>query len=97
MSAIWGIVVQNGIVDTKQKEELMRKAYSRCVIDRTEHYANNQVALGCGIQYFTPEARNEILPVVNEEDEIYFTADVVLDNREELLKRLGILFDDKKK
>ena len=95
MSAIWGIVAQDEIIDVKQKEEIMRKSYSHCVIDRTEYYANNEVALGCGIQYFTPEARMEILPVVNEEDEIYFTADVVLDNREELLKCLGISSDDK--
>lgn len=95
MSAIWGIVAQDEIIDVKQKEEIMRKSYSHCVIDRTEYYVNNEVALGCGIQYFTPEARMEILPVVNEEDEIYFTADVVLDNREELLKCLGISSDDK--
>ena len=66
MSAIWGIVAQDEIIDVKQKEEIMRKSYSHCVIDRTEYYANNEVALGCGIQYFTPEARMEILPVVNE-------------------------------
>lgn len=95
MSAIWGIITHNSVMDMKQKEESMRKAYSHCVIDRTEYYTGEKVAFGCGIQYFTPEAKKELLPIADEANGIYFTADVILDNREELLKRLGYSCDDR--
>ncbi len=94
MSAIWGVISQNCVIDIKEKEEKIRNAYSNCVIDRVEYYSGEQVAFGCGIQYFTPEAQKEVLPIIDDENGIYFTADVVLDNREDLLKKLGILNDD---
>lgn len=95
MSAIWGVLTKDSTIDMKKKEELLRESYSHCIIDRTEYYVGEHVALGCGIQYFTPEAQAETLPIADEANGIYFTADVVLDNREELLKRLGYTSDDK--
>ena len=44
--------------------------------------------MGCGIQYFVPQAKEEQLPCT--ESGIYFTVDAVLDNRRELCERLGI-------
>lgn len=94
MSAIWGVITQDKIIDIKEKEENLRSAYSHCVIDRIEYFAGDEVGIGCGIQYFTPEATKETLPIIDLENGIYFTADVVLDNREELLRRLGLPNDN---
>lgn len=96
MSAIWGLYLfEDSKVNIDNAEQAMREGYQQCVIDRTEYYQGDQVALGCGIQYFTPEAENEKLPIIDQKKGIYFTADVMLDNREELLERLGYQKDDK--
>ena len=95
MSAIWGVITQDETINIKEKEEKLRESYSHCVIDRTEYFVGDKIGIGCGIQYFTPEAYGEVLPKIDQEKEIYFTADVVLDNRDELLKRLGFSSDDR--
>ncbi len=88
MSAIWGIIDLNTHigVDMVQTEQKMRKCYTGCVIDRTEYAIGEDYAVGCGIQYVTAEARDEKLPLV--EKEVVFTADAIVDNRDELLTRL---------
>ncbi len=88
MSAIWGAINLKGNVIDKETQKMLRQAFDRCVIDRYEEIANENVYMGCGIQYFTPEAEKEKLPLSKED--IFFTADVVLDNRKELLDKLGI-------
>lgn len=88
MSAIWGAIDMQGneIPDSIQK--MMRQAFDKCVIDRYEEICCGNVYMGCGIQYFVPEAKEEQLPFAV--DGIFYTADVVLDNREELGSRLGL-------
>ena len=92
MSAIWGAIDLTGNPIDKEKQVLLRQAFDKCVIDRYEELIDRNVYMGCGIQYFTPEAVNEKLPF--NENEYFFTADVVLDNREELLEKLGISKDN---
>lgn len=88
MSAIWGIIdfEQKSIRQSEQKR--IRSIFDKCVIDRYEELAKDNVYMGCGIQYFTKEAKYEVMPIY--EDGIYFDADVVLDNRDELISMLGI-------
>lgn len=88
MSAIWGAINLKGDSIGKETQNMLRMAFDKCVIDRYEESSNGNVYMGCGIQYFVPAAEKEKLPLV--EENIYFTADVVLDNREELLKKLEI-------
>lgn len=88
MSAIWGIIDFDKRIITEDEGHRMRKSFDRCVIDRYEERCQDNVYMGCGIQYFTPEAKNEILPII--EDGVYFDADVVIDNREELMTKLSI-------
>jgi len=88
MSAIWGALSLNGAKLPDNLGARMREAYAGCAIDRFEEYSETCAAFGCGIQYFTPEAERETLPLAN--DQFIFTADVVLDNRDELLARLGL-------
>lgn len=94
MSAIWGAIDLKGNSINKDVCEQMRRAFDRCVIDRYEEYFDEDVYMGCGIQYFTPEARVEKMPI--HKRNIYYTADVVLDNRETLCKRLGISLQQNK-
>ena len=88
MSAIWGIIDFDKRIITEDEGHRMRKSFDRCVIDRYEERCQDNVYMGCGIQYFTPEAKNETLPII--EDGVYFDADVVIDNREELMAKLSI-------
>ena len=98
MSAIWGFIDFNG---NSNKESIvhinntMRQGYADCKIDRYDEYIADNICIGCGIQYFTPEAKKEVLPIIDEERGIFFTADAIIDNREELLTRLGYQADDK--
>ena len=88
MSAIWGAIDMQGKEIPVNIQNMMRKAFDKCVIDRYEEICSGNVYMGCGIQYFVPEAKGEQLPFA--EEAIYYTADVVLDNKEELCKRLGL-------
>lgn len=89
MSAIWGAIDLTGGEIAEEEISLLKDAAAACRIDRYEEIRAHHVYMGCGIQYFVPQSKEEQLPCT--EDGIYFTADVVLDNRRELCERLGIL------
>ena len=98
MSAIWGYIdfsENSSLEDTKKINDMMRDGYKSCVIDRFNDYVSDSFCLGCGIQYFTKEAEKEILPIIDDERSIFFTADAIVDNRDELLGKLGYNSDDK--
>ena len=59
-------------------------------IDRYNTEEMGIAEFGCGIQHFTQEAEREILPFKDERQGILMTADVVLDNRAELMRQLGV-------
>lgn len=88
MSAIWGAIDLSGKPIKKEIPQLMLNAFSKCVIDRYEELCIENVYMGCGVQYFTPEAVFEQLPI--NTSHFCFTADAVLDNRNDLIKRLNI-------
>lgn len=87
MSAIWGVIDFSGKSIEETTKQVFRECYSKCVIDRTEEVSREHVYMGCGIQYFVPQAHQEHLPVA--EENTFFTADVVLDNKAELEQKLG--------
>lgn len=89
MSAIWGIIDLNKNAISSGQFSMMETEYYKYKIDRYESYKSSYCQLGCGIQYVTPEAVSEILPVHDEDNGIYITADLMLDNREEVLKLLS--------
>lgn len=88
MSAIWGAVNLAGNAIGEEEKKCMKAAFAHCRIDRYEEVCDNHIYLGCGIQHFVPQARQEQLPYTK--DGIFYTADVVLDNRKELCGKLGI-------
>lgn len=89
MSAIWGAIsLENGEI-SKETKDRMRQAYAGYKIDRIEEVLEKNVLAGCGIQYFTRESKLEKMPIVD--NNCFFVADVVLDNRKELCKELDIV------
>lgn len=94
MSAIWGAIDLNGNPINEREKHILRDAFQKCIIDRYEEISSENVYMGCGIQYFVPEAREEKLPY--ERNTIFYTADVVLDNRKELCEKLGLSWQENK-
>lgn len=88
MSGIWGAVSLKQKKILVEKAEKMKEAFEKYKIDRTKDIVKEDIVLGCGLQCFTRESQFEELPF--EEDGIFFTADVILDNRQELLKELNL-------
>jgi len=95
MSAIWGIVDFEKESVNEELARRMEKLYYTYKIDVFKKYIAKDAIFGYGGQYFTKEARNEILPIVDDTDKVLFVADVVLDNREELFDMLGIKLEDR--
>lgn len=88
MSAIWGTLNLHGMIPSLCDEKMRTHYETHCKIDRFETYHTPSLYMGCGIQYFTPQAPAEQLPFYDEAHGIIFTADCVLDNRSELLSLL---------
>lgn len=94
MSAIWGAIDLGGKRITDSVIQALKKPFEKCVIDRIEEQMVSNCYMGCGIQYFTEEAKQEKLPICNQDKTVLFTADVILDNRKELFKELNIPFKE---
>lgn len=86
MSAIWGAIALDNSQISEGCVQVFQDAYKECVIDRREYLLDKNVLMGCEIQYFTPEAKKEQLPQKSAEGQCFFTADVYLDNRDQLLQ-----------
>lgn len=84
MSAIWGAIHLKGGAVKDVHKSILRSAFDKCIIDRYEEMESGNVYMGCGIQYFTKEAKYEVLPI--RENNLFFDADVIVDNRKDLLK-----------
>lgn len=90
MSAIWGKVLWNGMPELMLDEsmsECYRKEYK---IDRFSFEIHKNCYMGTGVQYIYPRAEHEKLPFRDIDNDLLFTADIVLDNREELSRELKL-------
>ncbi len=87
MSAIWGEIYYKEQVNSNDVS-LGKDSMKKYKIDRLESMVEENVLLGCGHQYVTKEAEFEELPY--RLDNLYYTADVMLDNREELIRELHL-------
>lgn len=96
MSAIWGVINLSGGKIKKEDIDVLKNSFKECVIDRMNEVVEDNLYMACGIQYFTEEAKLEVLPIVNKNEGIYFNADVILDNKNELLQILGMNENDTK-
>jgi asparagine synthase (glutamine-hydrolysing) len=89
MSAIWGIIEYGDEDLPRLLSTTMKEAYEHCKIDAYFTYESPKVIMGAGIQFITEESKTEVLPIINQEKDIYFTADCILDNRHALILELG--------
>lgn len=92
MSAIFGAIDFKGNAISDEVKNIFRDTFSKCVIDRMEEISDREVYMGCGIQYINSESRREKLPLCDVD--LFFDADVILDNRSEIGERLGKAYDN---
>lgn len=90
MSAIFGMINLNQESIDSQISDRFRKEYAPYQIDRLEDAFIPNAYFGCGIQYFRNIAANEKLPIIDEKNKLFFTADCFLDNRDEMLAKLSL-------
>lgn len=86
--AIWGQVNLSG---NRIKESIVTSAEQTMnvyKIDRIDHIFEENVYFSCAHQHVIAGAEKEILPLYDKDRNVYFTADCILDNREEVLALL---------
>lgn len=87
MSAIWGCIDFSGEAIEKDLPEKMSRCTKKYRIDKTDQLLEGCIYMACGLQYITKESYSEELPYCDKG--IYYTADCILDGRDDLLKELG--------
>lgn len=90
MSAIWGMISFYNSIETQINSKMCNIYEAKCRLDKIQTVMQPSVYMACGLQYVTAQAEHEKLPIYDKENGCFFTADCILDNREELMDRLGI-------
>ncbi|MGD9559856.1 MAG: hypothetical protein AB7V55_04525 [Oscillospiraceae bacterium] len=88
MSAIWGCISLGDDTLSPELSQKMEAPLHAYTIDRYHSIALPHAVMGCGIQHITPGAKNETLPIWDEDNGLLFTADCFIDNRSELIAEL---------
>lgn len=90
MSAIWGIFQFDENSDKlKGMADIIRAEYDKLKFDKNKECQKDNFIMACQTDYITKESENEILPIYDEENNIMFVADVLLDNRQEIMDILS--------
>lgn len=93
MAAIWGAIsIAKDKKISEEVKKIFKDAFLDCVIDRTEELETDFLYMGCGLQYWTRETQYEDLP--RKQKGIFFNGDIIIDNRAELIKKLGMNNDE---
>lgn len=66
-------------------------------LDSKKTLTFENLCMGCGLLHITEEDSNEVLPFYDKVNNIFITADAILDNREELIKLLKLQEADRSK
>jgi asparagine synthase (glutamine-hydrolysing) len=59
-------------------------------MDISDTWCKDQVFMGCGIKYITPESKDEKMPYYDYEADLLIAADAIIDNRSELFNLLDV-------
>lgn len=70
--------------------QLMMDSMSKYPKDRSAVWQENHIWFGCHDQWITPESEGQQVPYYDSLRRLTITGDVILDNREELMSRLGL-------
>ena len=90
MSAIWGSISLSTPLSSDIPVSMKAPYLDNYKIDSYSQITEPHVHMACGIQYITLEASLEKLPIYDSDHDIYFNADCLLDNRDELIHSLGV-------
>ncbi|MBB6730633.1 asparagine synthase-related protein [Cohnella zeiphila] len=89
MSAIAGFIDDNEPVSIEIIENMMR-SLEKYPADHVQTWHRRSAFLGCLAQWFTPESVHERQPRRDERTGLVIAADAIIDNREELFRRLQV-------
>ncbi len=87
MSAIWGCIDLSGAEISSSISQKMSECLKKYKVDAIREIIEDNVYMACGLQYITRESKKEKLPF--REENYYFTADCIIDNRNELIGAVG--------
>lgn len=90
MSGICGILSFDGSAPTLGQLQAMTALLERRGPDGTHHWLDDGAGLGQTLLATTPEALVEVLPLKDDTSGCVITADARLDNREELIAKMGL-------
>ncbi|WP_226038121.1 asparagine synthase-related protein [Aquibacillus saliphilus] len=96
MSAIVGIHNSNHEPVAVEYMQNMMKSLKKYPAKDIQIWNNKNTFFGCHAQWITPESIGERLPYHDYERQLAITADVIIDNREELFNRLQVNQTDRK-
>ena len=97
MSGLAGLVHLDGAPVEPGLIEQMTGAMAHRGPDGTKHWVKGSVALGQCMLHTTPESVHEALPLLHTESGCVVLADARLDNRDDLIRALGLPADEKER
>lgn len=89
MSAIWGAIDLDKHQLPEQLNDRMQLPFQNYAIDKFDYIKKGHLLMGTGLQFITSESLKEQLPYYEEVNQIYITADCIIDNRSELIAELN--------
>ncbi|MBB6637631.1 asparagine synthase-related protein [Cohnella thailandensis] len=89
MTAIAGIFLENETVSAELAGEMMR-SLEKYPANEVRTWHGGSAFLGCHAQWFTPESVHDRQPCRDERHGLVIAADAIIDNREELFRRLQV-------
>ena len=90
MSAVFGIYYLDGRPVTEAELNSMTESLAHRGSDRAGIWSDGTAGLGHRMLWTTPESLHERLPLLGSTGHLAITADARIDNRDELMKLLGI-------
>ncbi|WP_096187159.1 asparagine synthase-related protein [Evansella halocellulosilytica] len=90
MSAIAGLIHFHHEPNFKEQSSKLIEYFRQFPIDDVQVWQHDQAFLSCHHQWITPESVGERLPYYDHEKSLVITADVILDNRDELFDMLDV-------
>lgn len=89
MGAVLGLISKIEISDENYDNK--KEVFKKYKFDSIEHIQMKNIKFSCFQQKITKESVDEILPFYDEKSNCVITSDAILDNRDDLIKKLKIL------
>ncbi|MBE5931095.1 MAG: hypothetical protein E7268_08615 [Lachnospiraceae bacterium] len=93
MSAIWGMIHKDTNI-AESTVSAMQHSMKDFKIDYYHSILRDSVYVACGVQHFTKMSKTEQLPLYDQSNDTYFTADCVLTNRDDVIQLLSTAYPE---